>query len=32
MRILDETDIERLDRWIVCAARCTDVVAMFAVP
>lgn len=31
-RILAETDIERLDRWIVCAARCTSIAELFAVP
>jgi hypothetical protein len=30
-RILGETDIERLDRWIACAARCADIAEVFAV-
>jgi len=31
-RILAETDLARLDRWIARAARCTDIEEVFAVP
>jgi len=31
-RILEERDLSRLERWIVAAANCADVAALFAVP